>query len=198
MQLPNCRLFLVAPSSGDPQALAACLSAALAAGDAASLLLPAEQPLVQALMEVAREHDVAVLIDEDAEMARSMDADGVHLSAADASYALARAQVGSDRIVGADCQSSRHRAMELAEAGADYVMLDQTFELAAGETLIAWWASVMEVPCVAKHPADARAIAELARAGADFVRPADDMWTSPEQATAVIRDANSAIAEAVS
>ena len=78
------------------------------------------RPLVQALMEVAREHDVAVLIDEDAEMARSMDADGVHLSAADASYALARAQVGSDRIVGADCQSSRHRAMELAAEGMPF------------------------------------------------------------------------------
>ena len=93
MQPPNCRLFLVAPSSGDPQALTACLSAALAAGDVASLVVPPQQPLVQAMMATTRKYDVAVLIDEDAEMVRAMDADGVHLSAADASYALARAQV---------------------------------------------------------------------------------------------------------
>lgn len=194
---PQCRLFLVAPSTADPQALAACLTAALAAGDAASLLIAPDKALVRGLMPIARAKDVAVLIDTDAQLAVDLDADGVHIAADCQAYDAARQTVGAGRIVGVDCQTARHNAMECAEAGADYVMMDETFRMPQGDTLISWWASVMQVPVVASHPGDARTIGQLAATGAEFVRPHDSMWQTPDQAAAIVSAANRAIAEAL-
>ncbi len=196
MPSPNCRLFLVAPFGPEPARLAACLSAALAAGDAASLLVDADPDQVRELMPIAHAQDVAVLIGGDAALARELDADGVQVAASRQDYATARARIGDSGIVGADCGGDRHAAMELAEAGADYVMLDPNAQLNGGESLIAWWADVMEVPCIAAGASALDDITRLAHQGADFIRPSDAMWQSPEHATQVVTEANRAIAEA--
>lgn len=179
------------------QVLASCLAAALKAGDAASLLIAANRNLVHTLMPIARQHDVAVLIDDDAQMTVDLDADGVHIPGNREAYNRARILVGPTRIVGADCGSSRHNAMELAEAGADYIMLDASFTMEEGDTLISWWATVMEIPCVTGQPAGPEKIRKLTATGADFIRPEDTMWTSPESAARVVRQANQAIAEVI-
>jgi thiamine-phosphate pyrophosphorylase len=62
--------------------------------------------------------------------------------------------------------------------------------------IIAWWAELFEVPCVALDPADAETAGELARRGAEFVRPADAMWSSPEAARAIVSETLREIAEA--
>lgn len=199
MTLPNCRLFLVAPSTGNATELAACLKVALDAGDAASLLLPADEQIVRKLMPVAHEKDLAVLIEGNAEMAEHLGADGVHIAADTTAYSKARAVLGPAKIVGVDCGGDRHRAMEMGEAGADYIMLDQTRRIdnadpLASEPLIGWWAQVMELPCVAGRPAPPDDLAELARMAVDFVRPLDDMWQDPQHACRIVSEANDAIA----
>jgi thiamine-phosphate pyrophosphorylase len=76
------RLYVVAAAGTDPKALAA----SLAAVDAAALLItPSTQgPLVAAstlpLVEVAQAKGIAALIQDDASLARTLRADGVHLA----------------------------------------------------------------------------------------------------------------------
>ena len=199
MSLPSCRLFLTVPDKADSEAAAACFRAAVETGDVAALRL--RQRLTEeetarmfsALMPIAHGHDVAVILAGDPELAGRYRISGVEVGGLDR-YKLARALLGTTAFVGAACGASRHAAMELAEAGADYVgFSDPQADVA---DIIAWWAELFEVPCVALDPADAAQAGELARRGADFVRPDDAMWTSPDSARRIVGDTLRSIAEA--
>jgi len=123
----GCQLYVVI-EAGDaaPERLAAAFGAA----DLASVLIvpPAGRPLDAAaarpLIEVAQRRGAAALVATDARLARSLGADGVHLgSPADPgdAYQAARAILGPSGVIGVDPGISRHDAMTLAEAGADYI-----------------------------------------------------------------------------
>lgn len=204
--MPRCRLFLVTPPRGDPDTLARILAAALEHGDVASLLIRSTgedgtlAAIAEALMPIAFQHDVAVLLDDVPELAAEIGADGVQIPGELERYREARRILGADRIVGAACDGSRHLAMELGEAGADYVALDQDAvrpegESGPGEPIIAWWSALVEVPCVAFTPAAPERVPALIAEGADFIRPADEMWLSAERARETIRRMSALIAE---
>jgi thiamine-phosphate pyrophosphorylase len=108
-------------------------------------------------------------------------------------YDAARKRLGASAIVGADCGASRHFAMEMAEAGADYVGLANGGE--GGSELIAWWGELFEVPCVALDPVEPDEAGALAGLGADFVRPAEAMWDGPERARDIVSQTLRAIEE---
>src|SRR5690606_5224996 len=120
----------------------------------------------------------ALLLDEPG-LARQLDADGVHLSYGmdlESRYHSARQMIGRSGSVGFDAGDSRHDAMSLAEAGADYVAFSipanaQNTEAARERRLdlVAWWAEIFEVPCVALEIEDPEEAAALARAGADLI-----------------------------
>jgi len=161
------------------------LSAALAAAEVACVLIaPVPGAGLHAhaagpLVEAAQRRNAAALIVEDAELARTLHADGVHLALArtgTSGYGVVRSRVGRDSIVGVDAGISRHDAMTVAEEGADYVafgapahLKDRAKARVRRDELVAWWAEIFEAPCVAldvETPEEAEA---LARAGADFV-----------------------------
>lgn len=159
------------------------LSAALAAGDIASVILmpgrnrPLDAANTRPLLAIAQQAGAAVLLSDDARLARTLKADGVHLSVsanAEQAYGEAREILGKGAIVGMDAGASRHDAMMLGEAGADYV----GFGVPAGADeavraerldLIDWWAEIFEPPCLALNAEAPDEVAELAAAGADFV-----------------------------
>jgi thiamine-phosphate pyrophosphorylase len=161
------------------------LAAALAVAEVACVLIaPAPGAGLDAraagpLVEAAQRRNAAALIVEDAQLARTLRADGVHLSVAKtgvSGYGEVRSLVGRGGIVGVDAGISRHDAMTVAEDGADYVafgapahLKDRAKARLRRDELIAWWAEIFEAPCVAldvETPEEAEA---LARAGADFV-----------------------------
>ena len=188
--MPKCRLFLVVPSGLDAGTAGACLKAALATGDVAALKVTGnksqQSSLLNAVQAAAQDAGVAVLCEDDAELAFALKADGVEIDADAARFAAARRRLGAGAIVGARCGTSRHRTMEMAEAGADYVRLDRGD---GDESLIGWWAELFEVPCVAE--AAAGAIGD----GADFAVVPDTMWASPDAARQEVVKLMQAIAE---
>lgn len=169
------------------------LTEVLTAVSCASLLIRTGAPsdrgdisTLKALIETAQAQGIAALVTGDVQLAETIGADGVHLpwrptdTLNDEAYAEARARLGSQRIVGADAGSTRDSAMRLAEKGADYI----AFGLPAGGDLegnlggiagrrrldlIAWWADIFEVPCVAMDVSSPEDAAELHAAGADFI-----------------------------
>jgi thiamine-phosphate pyrophosphorylase len=161
------------------------LAAALAAANFASLLIspPAGGALdatsTRRLVEVAQRSGVAAVLADDARLARTLRADGVHLRTAKnltQAYEEARNIVGRGGIVGVDVGISRHDAMTLAEAGADYVafgaparLKDRDKARTRRDELIAWWAEIFEAPCVALDVATPEEARTLAFAGADFL-----------------------------
>ena len=202
---PDCRIYLVVEAG--PAAIAGLTAAADVADIACCLIVPAAVPLTAAaarpIVEAAQRAGVAALIANDAGLARAVRADGVHLAASRnpvIAYAAARQSLGREAIVGADVGISRHDAMSLAEAGADYVafgapahLQDRTRAHARRDDLVAWWGEIFEVACVAldvEIPAEAE---RLARAGADFVA----VTLPPGQSAAATRDLVAGIGAAI-
>lgn len=190
-------LYVVAAAGTDPSKLAAVLEAA---GAATLLITPdGASPLTAAaarqLVELAQQKQIAALIADDAQLARTLRADGVHLSWSKditARYAEAREVLGNRYIVGVDVGRSRHDAMELAEEGAEYIgfgipahVEDRDASGARRRELIAWWSEIFEVPCVAFDVDTADEAQVLASAGADFIAMRVDNEFSPADAKAL-------------
>jgi thiamine-phosphate pyrophosphorylase len=70
--------------------------------------------------------------------------------------------------------------MEIAELDADYV----GFEIDAAETpeLIAWWAEVMNTPCVVFGALAPEQVQGLAESGTDFIAVSAALWDTPDPA----------------
>lgn len=166
------------------QALTA-LEAALGCAAVESVLIRAggdrghEQGDLRALVTAVQGRGIAALIEDDVRNTVKVGADGVHLPWSKdvvARLKEARRTGGIAAIVGADAGRSRHDAMELGEAGADYVAFgipahveDRERARARQIELVAWWSAIFEVPCVAFDIDDAQQAQALAEAGADFI-----------------------------
>ena len=207
MSDPRTRLFLVtAPLSSAARGLPA-ITAALAAGDVACLLLrlaPAAErdrkEIVKGLATIIQDNGTALLL-EDPRLAGHTGADGVHCSGADEPFAAALDAMKPDRIVGAGALASRDDAMRAGESGADYVMFgDAGFaaEVPDADTVAetaAWWAEIFNVPCVAfaRSLGDVEA---LALTGAEFVALAGAVWDDPRGPGPAVAEAQAGLARA--
>jgi thiamine-phosphate pyrophosphorylase len=80
-----------------------------------------------ALLQLTREFAVPLIINDDAQLAKQVDADGVHLGGEDGSVAAARALLGAEKIIGVSCYNRLDLAHEAVEQGADYVAFGALF-----------------------------------------------------------------------
>lgn len=158
-------------------ALQACQAATIVVAPAPGQALDAATVLP--LIAAAQAKGIAALIEDDAQLARTAKADGVHLAWSKdiaARYAQAREILGTRALVGADAGRSRHDAMTLGEAGADYIAFgipphvdDRNTAGTRRLDLVAWWAEIFEIPVVAVDVATADEAQILAAAGVDFI-----------------------------
>jgi thiamine-phosphate pyrophosphorylase len=196
----QCRLYLQVPGpiSGKRKWQ---LSQALAATSTACILLcgngeDAPEVPVARLIDAVQGAGIACLIENDIERAERLGADGVHIAADLEHYARARALLGETANIGVNCGSSRHAAMQLAEAGADYVAFgpeDGCIDAIDQYTdLIGWWSEVFVGPCVAWNVDNPSNAEVFARAGADFVAPSRTIWQDDNTPT-MIAEIDSAI-----
>ena len=139
---------------------------------------PSPSDLAAAVAAIQK-RGIATLVAGDAALARVVRADGVHLPPSKtlaAAFTEARETLGARFIVGVDAGRSRHDAMALGEAGADYIGFGIPAHVEDRETargrrhdLVAWWAEIFEIPCVAFDVETPDEAEDLARAGADFI-----------------------------
>lgn len=80
-----------------------------------------------ALRKLTREYAVPLIINDDAIMAKMVDADGVHLGGDDGSVAAARHVLGCEKIIGVSCYNQLNLAREAAGLGADYIAFGAFF-----------------------------------------------------------------------
>lgn len=186
---PDCQLYLISPLLL-PDDFASHLDSALAAGNVAAFQLrlkdmPDEVILAagRALIPICRKHDVAFILNDRADLAQILEADGVHLGQGDGDVKEARRLLGPTMQIGVTCHDSRHLAMEAGEAGADYVAFGAFYPTQTKETqyqaepsILGWWTTLFEIPCVAIGGITAVNAKPLIDAGADFLAVSAAVW----------------------
>lgn len=89
---------------------------------------PIDAPtLARRLVAVCHAHQVPLLINDSAELALAVSADGVHLGKDDGNIAEARRLLGPDAIIGVSCYNDLDRAVAAVAAGANYVAFGRFF-----------------------------------------------------------------------
>jgi thiamine-phosphate pyrophosphorylase len=185
---PHCQLYLKLPPLLSRE-IRTAFEQTIASVEVACVLLAqgdTAPDLAQASEIVRRTQDlgIAVLVENDTELALSLGADGLHLGDAEEyNYGQARNRLGNAAILGASCGDNRHAAMTLAEMGADYIAFGgPPLESERRAELIAWWSEIFQVPCVALDVEDADDAARLAELGADFIVPSAKLWLAEDPA----------------
>ncbi len=206
-----CQLYLITPPRlQDLAGFARNLQATLDAGNVAALQIrlkgvpdDAVRAAYETLAPIAFSAGTAVLINDRADLAKELGADGVHLGQDDMPVREARALLGPKASIGATAHNSRHLAMLAGEAGADYVAFGSFFKSAtktpktvATTELLSWWSELFELPCVAIGGITADNCTPLVRAGADFLAVCGGVWNAPGGPAQAVRAFNTAIAEA--
>lgn len=136
-----------------------------------------------ALAALCRARQVPLIINDDIELAGSVNADGVHLGIDDASISAARAQLGEDVIIGVSCYNRLERAVEAVAAGADYVAFGRFFAsktkpnaVTADIDLLVAARQQLRVPIVAIGGITPDNGAALIAAGADYLAAIDGVF----------------------
>ena len=77
--------------------------------------------IAQQLRNITHDYQSLLIINDDVELACSIDADGIHLGKDDMAIELARKSLGQHKIIGASCYASFENAKPAIEASADYI-----------------------------------------------------------------------------
>ena len=75
----------------------------------------------QALRELTHEFGATFFVNDDAQLAAAVQADGVHLGETDGEVGAARAVLGNNCLIGVSCYNSLDLAHDAVKVGADYV-----------------------------------------------------------------------------
>lgn len=197
----RCQLYLVTPPAFVATDFTADLKRALEGGPIAALQLrlkgASDEAVLAAgaaLKPLCADAGIALIVNDRADLAQAIGADGVHLGQQDGSVSAARQLLGADAQIGVTCHDSRHLAMEAGEAGADYVAFGAFFPSTTKEPpamadveLLAWWAGMMEVPCVAIGGITPENAPPLIASGADFLAVSNGVWQHSEGPAAAVR-----------
>jgi thiamine-phosphate pyrophosphorylase len=205
-QNPITRLMLVTPLVADADAMAFRLMQAQAGGDLAAVLLRLaegdERSRIERVKRLAgpvQAANVALVVETSALVAARGGADGVHLTGGPEAIAEARSSLKGERIIGAGGLRARHDAMDIGEAGVDYVMFGEPRPDGSVPPLPAvieragWWAEIFETPCVAYAP-DPDSVPALVETGAEFIALGAWAFEEGRDIRALVAQANEAIA----
>ena len=80
-----------------------------------------------AILRLCREYGVPCIVNDDVEMCRILEADGVHLGENDDNIAEVRHILGEDAIIGSSCYDQLDRAKQAQKEGATYVAFGAVF-----------------------------------------------------------------------
>jgi thiamine-phosphate pyrophosphorylase len=81
----------------------------------------------RALAALCRAAGAPFIVNDDLALALALDADGVHLGAADGDLAEARQRLGQGKLLGASCYNRMELAQAAAQAGVDYLAFGSVF-----------------------------------------------------------------------
>jgi len=147
-----------------------------------------------ALRELARRHGVAFIVNDRADVALAVDADGVHVGQDDMPARLARKLMGPNKIVGVSV-STVEEALRAEADGANYISASPVFSTPTkldtppptGLEGLRAIAGAVHIPVIAIGGINEGNVEEVIRAGADGVAVVSAVVAAPDIAEAARR-----------
>ncbi|HYR36403.1 MAG TPA: thiamine phosphate synthase [Burkholderiales bacterium] len=139
----------------------------------------------RAIVRLAREFGVPVIINDDVALALELGADGAHLGRDDGDLASARRRLGG-KLLGASCYNDARLAHAAVQAGADYIAFGSVFasptKPAAVRAPLALFgqAKHLGVPLAAIGGITLDNAPSLIAAGADLLAVISDLFDAPD------------------
>ncbi len=128
------------------------------------------------LVTLCNTHQVPCIINDDIELAKEVNADGVHIGADDGSIDEARNHLGHEALIGVSCYNSIELAQAAETGGADYVAFGSFYSsstkpqaVSAGLKLLQDATKQIKIPVVAIGGITPENGAALINAGADML-----------------------------
>ncbi len=187
-------LYIITPASAAcPDRLADAVEKALQGG--ASMVQfrhkspdwALQKTLAEATLAVCRRHSVPLLINDSTQLAVEIGADGVHLGQTDGSLIEARAQLGSQAVIGRTCHDSKALMQSAVAEGATYCAFGRLFPShtkpdASALSLTALAELVTATPCpvVAIGGIDANNAARVIQTGVSAIAVSGAVFEAPD------------------
>jgi len=188
-------LYAVTPDSEDLETLLTSVEDALLGGvkivqyrnKKANVNLRAHLETASALAKLCRQHSVTFIINDDANLALDVGADGVHQGKDDGDIASARKLLGKDAIIGISCYNNLERALQAQELGADYVAFGAMFPSStkpnaprATLELLRAAKAQLHIPIVAIGGITLHNAADVVNTGADALAVINALFDAPD------------------
>ncbi len=145
------------------------------------------------LVRLCHKYSIQFILNDRADLAKLVNADGVHIGKEDGSVENARKILGPNKIIGVSCYDSIDRAMEVGEAGADYIAFGAfyptTTKLNTAKPkidILEQWTSISVLPCVAIGGINQNNCKPLIKAGADLIAVVSNIWGSEDPVKATL------------
>lgn len=140
------------------------------------------------LLQLCHQYDAKLIINDDIELAKSIQADGVHLGQDDGSPSRARDFLGEDFIIGVTCHDSLALAQQALAGSANYVAFGRFFPSktkplappAPLELLREARKVAGEIPIVAIGGITLENAASVLAAGADLIAVSHSLFGAPD------------------
>lgn len=149
------------------------------------------QSRAASLQKLCRRFNVPFIVNDDIELARILNADGVHLGRNDTACRKARIMLGPASIIGISCYNDLERALVMEHSGASYVAFGAFFPtrtktdpVKAEPELLRTAKQKLTLPIVAIGgitPENGRTLIE---AGADFLAVISGLYAAADSAVA--------------
>ncbi len=147
--------------------------------------------IAEQLRNLTHDHACLLIINDEAELAQSIDADGVHLGKDDDSIEWARNLLGDSKIIGASCYAQLENAYPAISASADYIAFGSFYPSAtkpnaplANTDLIIKAKQQFDIPVCAIGGITPKNASNILNTGADMIAVISAIFnaSSPEQA----------------
>lgn len=148
-----------------------------------------EKRLAQAsaLKNLCEYHNVLLIINDDIELAETVQAHGVHLGRDDIAIHAARLLLGPDAVIGVSCYDQPELALAAEKAGADYIAFGAFFPSitkpearAASLELLTTAKQQLHIPVCTIGGITAKNAATLVDRGADMTAVISDLFASDD------------------
>ena len=193
MKKPVSGLYAITPELTDSIALVRKVAEALGGGARViqyrnkSSDMELRRSQAGEIAALCRNRDALFIVNDSVDLAREVDADGVHLGRYDAEVSMARFVLGPGKFIGVSCYNEIARARIAAAQGADYVAFGSFFpsvtkpsSLRAGTEVLRIARSELALPVVAIGGITEDNAASLIAAGADSIAVISALFDAPD------------------